>query len=93
MRVILTLSFLRRRVFSLLQFPLALAGGSVRLGTLRPHLLVCQQLSYHHLEVVDRLLLDSKHLLLLLLHSSFILKPLVTFSGIPAIYAKASFSI
>jgi len=66
--VLLTFSILRR-TFSLLLFPFVLTRGSVRLGAL---LLVCQKLSYHHLEVIDRLLLDPKHLLLLLLHPSLL---------------------
>ena len=74
-KVVLTLSLLRRIAFSLLLFLLALAGGSVRLGTLLPLPSVCQQLSYHCLEVVDRLLLNLKHLLLLLLHLSLLFDP------------------
>jgi len=52
----------------------ALAGRSAGHGTFRLLLRVCQQKSYHLLEVVDRLLLGSKHLLLLLLHSRLLFK-------------------
>ena len=91
-KIVVTLNFFRSRAFNLLLFTLTFAGISLSLWSLWLLLLPIKQKIHHLLVIIDRLLLDLKHLVLHLLHSSLLLKFFCSLLE-SAIYAKASVSL